>query len=428
MNPELTVDFIMIVGKYLESNDDYINLMKVCKKYRELVGMYKYNPISDISLFESIQTQHFYKNSDLKTALPHMYRYKVETIVTENEICAIGKCNKYTNYQVKENDTDDIADRIELKNMKQAMVNRILANTPYDLDGLLGTRYDMPILHYLEDKFGNSLVAITYYRLTKYPTVKLLYRSRENEYYDFNEPYFRFRDSTGLFKIVDNKDGYITTAVRRSKGEYVLEINSNMNKEFLMSTLFSRVRSFKNFSSIKNRVGLRVYERYALRDLTLEYPEIHSKYYTQLLGRYLNVLIDSCTLRDDRSFEYNIGYARHIYIDREKNHIIFNILPNEIIITVRIGEKIRVYKPKCDMSRIIDSDDMNRNGIWDRVTINKYLLDEFYAVTLNEMIEPLQQFIPVRKLVATNEYTRYSFVKDGRYVVKVVDNELETVK
>ena len=63
---QLTIDFIMIVGKYFEGSNDFINVMKVCKKYEELVSMYKFNPISDISLFENIQTQHFYKKEDKK--------------------------------------------------------------------------------------------------------------------------------------------------------------------------------------------------------------------------------------------------------------------------------------------------------------------------------------------------------------------------
>ena len=63
---QLTVDFIMIVGKYFKSNKDFINVMKVCKKYKELVLMYKFNPISDISLFENIQTLHFYKGEQVK--------------------------------------------------------------------------------------------------------------------------------------------------------------------------------------------------------------------------------------------------------------------------------------------------------------------------------------------------------------------------
>jgi len=71
----LTIDFIMIVGKYLNSNNDFINLMKVSKKYEELVLMYKFNPISDISLFKNIQTQHFYKRKDLKHKKPNLYQY-----------------------------------------------------------------------------------------------------------------------------------------------------------------------------------------------------------------------------------------------------------------------------------------------------------------------------------------------------------------
>ena len=63
---EITNDFMMIIGKYFKSNKDYINVMKVNKKYEQLVLMYKFNPISDISLFENIQTQHFYKKEEIK--------------------------------------------------------------------------------------------------------------------------------------------------------------------------------------------------------------------------------------------------------------------------------------------------------------------------------------------------------------------------
>jgi hypothetical protein len=57
----LSIDYMMIVGKYFESNEDFINLMKVCKKYQELVDMYHFNPIQDARLFTNhIQTQHFY--------------------------------------------------------------------------------------------------------------------------------------------------------------------------------------------------------------------------------------------------------------------------------------------------------------------------------------------------------------------------------
>ena len=40
--------------------------MKVCKKYQELVLMYQFNPISDILLFENIQTQHILRKKMFK--------------------------------------------------------------------------------------------------------------------------------------------------------------------------------------------------------------------------------------------------------------------------------------------------------------------------------------------------------------------------
>jgi hypothetical protein len=72
---EITNDFMMIIGKYLSSNKDYINIMKVNKKYEQLVLMYKFNPIGDVTLLENIQTQHFYKREDLEFKKYGMYQY-----------------------------------------------------------------------------------------------------------------------------------------------------------------------------------------------------------------------------------------------------------------------------------------------------------------------------------------------------------------
>ena len=44
---EITIDVMMIVGKYFETNNDYINVMKVCKRYEQLTQMYHFNPIED---------------------------------------------------------------------------------------------------------------------------------------------------------------------------------------------------------------------------------------------------------------------------------------------------------------------------------------------------------------------------------------------
>ena len=36
---EITIDVMMIIGKYFEENNDYINVMKVAKRYQQLKQM-----------------------------------------------------------------------------------------------------------------------------------------------------------------------------------------------------------------------------------------------------------------------------------------------------------------------------------------------------------------------------------------------------
>ena len=57
---------MMIIGKYFESNGDFINVMKATKKYKQLSKLYHFNPISDTSLFENIETQYLYNKYDEK--------------------------------------------------------------------------------------------------------------------------------------------------------------------------------------------------------------------------------------------------------------------------------------------------------------------------------------------------------------------------
>lgn len=74
-NFRLTIDYMMIVGKYFESNNDFINTMKINHRYQELVSMYYFNPISDTTLFENLETQHFYNENDLNNQLQDKFRY-----------------------------------------------------------------------------------------------------------------------------------------------------------------------------------------------------------------------------------------------------------------------------------------------------------------------------------------------------------------
>ena len=90
---EITIDLLMIVGKYFESNNDYINVMKVSKKYKELVQMYHFNPISDCSLFENMETQ--YLNNPNEQRIRGMYQY-VYCILLILRILKIRKVMRYS--------------------------------------------------------------------------------------------------------------------------------------------------------------------------------------------------------------------------------------------------------------------------------------------------------------------------------------------
>ena len=61
---QLGASLMVEVGKYFETINDYINIMKVCKIYKDFVSLYRFNPISDTTLFGSIVYQHFYRKGD----------------------------------------------------------------------------------------------------------------------------------------------------------------------------------------------------------------------------------------------------------------------------------------------------------------------------------------------------------------------------
>ena len=60
---------MMVIGKYFEEVDDFMNTEIVNKEYEELTERYKYNPIplnDKISreMFSGIETQHVYSEDD----------------------------------------------------------------------------------------------------------------------------------------------------------------------------------------------------------------------------------------------------------------------------------------------------------------------------------------------------------------------------
>ena len=109
----ITIDAMMIIGKYFDKNEDYVNVMRTCKRYHDLVKMYHFNPIGDCSLFENIETQYLYRQRDKKQEGMHhyvywytqgSYRYKKRE---ENEIMKRIEMNQ--NYLVKKEEINNIS-------------------------------------------------------------------------------------------------------------------------------------------------------------------------------------------------------------------------------------------------------------------------------------------------------------------------------
>lgn len=80
---------MMIVGKYLNTSEDFKHIEMVNKKFNNLHLMYHFNPINDDSIFKNIETQHFYSLDDIKYKKPGMFKYVYHFIdkkLMENKI------------------------------------------------------------------------------------------------------------------------------------------------------------------------------------------------------------------------------------------------------------------------------------------------------------------------------------------------------
>ena len=103
---EITIDVMLIIGKYFETGSDYVNVMRMCKKYHDLVRMYHYNPISDCALFWKMETQYLYGPGDKKIQNMHqyVYLYYSDKKLEKNEIIKynLGRCIRDNNYKLKE--------------------------------------------------------------------------------------------------------------------------------------------------------------------------------------------------------------------------------------------------------------------------------------------------------------------------------------
>ena len=99
----------MIIGKYFQNNMDYIHLMKVSKKFKNIVNMYHYNPIDidfNNNLFKNIQS--FYIHRDFLNKYAAHIKNENDIIRIANDLSKLNKMNvmiKYPkNYNIIIND------------------------------------------------------------------------------------------------------------------------------------------------------------------------------------------------------------------------------------------------------------------------------------------------------------------------------------
>lgn len=75
---KLFFDSMLIVGKYLQTKNDFINLMRVCSKFNNLVDAYHFNPINtNTDLFKNINTYEIYTQEEYENLETLVKKYHV---------------------------------------------------------------------------------------------------------------------------------------------------------------------------------------------------------------------------------------------------------------------------------------------------------------------------------------------------------------
>ncbi|KAL7714633.1 hypothetical protein QTN25_007935 [Entamoeba marina] len=84
---------LLIVSKYFWKKRDYLNIICVCKKFKDTTEKLRYNPISiqSMNLFPKIQTQYLYSRKDKK--MTSVEKYEIWYYVNYDEFLSMNKSN-----------------------------------------------------------------------------------------------------------------------------------------------------------------------------------------------------------------------------------------------------------------------------------------------------------------------------------------------
>lgn len=431
----VTIDYMMIIGKYFKTPRDYINTMRVSKKYQQLVLMYKFNPIGETDLFENMQTQHFYRKLDFLTVVPRMYKYVYWGTYTRKLESAVKKVNrrKYICSQYEE--THFVKDRLVSKNIDHRHIMELLHGLPfrcgrmiYDSTATAFTdgipKYTGMAIQICYDDENNSVAFLRGYNPDSI-YADIVPSLNRVTYYDSISDIKVFRQDNKNMSISSNRDetsiNFITntelkfTIGRDKQGRYVMKItNSGFTYKELSSLMFpAGILSRSNPALIKFNI-----KRYAIYSVD---STIDDAYYADLMqrayGRAFTVLLDTWTV--PFGVDYNIGYVRYIDFDDHGNSIMFNVLPTQVILTVSIGGVVRNIKPLCDMQSVVMNLNDRSDNLYTRYNFYTNAFAAYYNTVWSDIIYPLDRFFYSRRLVCTNKFTRCSCVKHNSYFLRV---------
>ncbi|KAL7714060.1 F-box domain-containing protein [Entamoeba marina] len=67
-NKKLDSYSLLICSKYFKTNQDFLNVISVCKRFQKTTEKLRFNPIpiTSLKLFPNIQTQYLYTEDDIK--------------------------------------------------------------------------------------------------------------------------------------------------------------------------------------------------------------------------------------------------------------------------------------------------------------------------------------------------------------------------
>lgn len=479
-NYKLEIHYLMIVGRFFQNPIDFINLIKVNSKFNYLLELYKFNPISDVSLFEKMETQYFYKISDFNNVLPMMYRYKYFGQFTEYEISKVRKVNKKS-YKTNEYDeTNLIKEKCISIDISYRHLTKLLSGTPLDLDEKIydtldDNLNDLTVLDNLKendfiieivyDDYNNSIgflkpLSKNNGKLNTFiPTLLgISYMDSQCAMKTFKSTdktfKYKIRNDLDLIYLIFDSTFYVTFQIKDFNGNENGNANGNGNNNHanIINVNANIANGMNTFTDKKvERKGLYIknnglsqeefsnlmfgnhitcstgaklskflIRRHVIYKLKNNFNDDYYNILTNnLFKSNLNVLLD--TWKEPLvPNTYNLGYLRYVYIDNFNNVLMYNVLPTQIIITSIINGNVNIFKPKANMIDFINT--LNDN-VYFRYNFRSVLFHSYYNLTFFDIIKPLKVFNQSRLLICTNSLTRCSCVNDLKYFVKVKNNK-----